>query len=99
MREPRLTCLHFLRPTRQETYKFLCVFIINYGVISNRLILRRNSFYVPFDATVIPLMSQLFWRQGYRQVKLITTLNQDTQSTDHLILSPGQAHEILMQIL
>jgi len=48
----------------------------------------------PFDATVIPLMSQLFWRQGYRQVKLITTLNQDTQSTDHLILSPGQAHDI-----
>jgi hypothetical protein len=35
----------------------------------------------PFDATVIPLMSQLFWRQGYRQVKLITTLNRDTKST------------------
>ena len=48
----------------------------------------------PFDATVIPLMSQLFWRQGYRQVKLITTLNRDTKSTSHLIISPGQGHEI-----
>jgi hypothetical protein len=47
-----------------------------------------------FDATIIPLMSQLFWLQDYRQVKLVTTLNQDTQSTDHLIVSPGQAHEI-----
>jgi putative transposase len=48
----------------------------------------------PFDATVIPLMSKLFWLQGYRQVKLITTLNQDTKSTGHLIVSPGGAHEI-----
>ena len=39
-------------------------------------------------------MSQLFWRQGYRQVKLITTLNQDTKFTGQLIISPGQAHEI-----
>jgi hypothetical protein len=35
----------------------------------------------PFDATVIPLMSKLFWLQGYRQLKLIT--NQDTKSTGH----------------
>jgi putative transposase len=48
----------------------------------------------PFDATVIPLMSKLFWLQGHRQVKLITTLNQDTKSTGHLIISPGQKHEI-----
>jgi putative transposase len=48
----------------------------------------------PFDTTVIPLMSKLFWRQGDRQVKLITTLNQDTKFTGRLILSPGQAHEI-----
>jgi Transposase DDE domain. len=48
----------------------------------------------PFDATVILLVSKLFWRQGYRQVKLITTLNQDTKSTGHLIVSPGQAHQI-----
>ncbi|WAS03988.1 hypothetical protein LQF76_08030 [Gloeomargaritales cyanobacterium VI4D9] len=39
-------------------------------------------------------MSKLFWLQGYRQVKLITNLNQDTKSTGHLIVSPGQAHEI-----
>ena len=39
-------------------------------------------------------MSKLLWLQGYRQVKLITTLNQDTQSPGHLIISPGQAHEI-----
>jgi hypothetical protein len=25
----------------------------------------------------IPLMSKLFWLQGYRQLKLITTLHQD----------------------
>jgi len=48
----------------------------------------------PFDATVIPLMSKLFWLQGYRQVKLITTLNQDTKSTGYLIVNPGQEHEI-----
>ena len=39
-------------------------------------------------------MSKLFWLQGYRQLKLITTLNQDTGSTGCLILSPGQEHEI-----
>jgi putative transposase len=39
-------------------------------------------------------MSKLFWLQGYRQLKLITTLNQDTKSTGCLILSPGQEHEI-----
>jgi putative transposase len=48
----------------------------------------------PFNATVIPLMSKLFWLQGYRQLKLITTLNQDTKSTGCLLLSPGQEHEI-----
>ena len=48
----------------------------------------------PFDATVIPLMSKLFWLQGYRQLKLITTLHQDTKSTGHLLLSLGQEHEI-----
>jgi putative transposase len=56
----------------------------------------------PFDATVIPLVSKLFWLQGYRQLKLITTLHQDTKSTGHLnacgtaapIISPGQEHEI-----
>jgi hypothetical protein len=47
-----------------------------------------------FDATVIPLMSKLFWLQGYRQLKLITTLHQDTKSTGHLLLSLGQEHEI-----
>ena len=40
------------------------------------------------------LMSKLFWLQRYRQVKWITTLNQDTKSTGHLIVSPGQTHEI-----
>jgi putative transposase len=39
-------------------------------------------------------MSKLFWLQGYRQLKLITTLNQDTKSTGCLLLSPGQGHEI-----
>jgi hypothetical protein len=47
-------------------------------------------------------MSKLFWLQGYRQLKLITTLNQETKSTGHLnacgtaapIISPGQEHEI-----
>jgi putative transposase len=48
----------------------------------------------PFDATVIPLTSKLFWLQEYRQIKLITTLHQDTKSTGHLITSPGQEHEI-----
>ncbi len=47
-----------------------------------------------FDATVIPLMSKLFWLQGYRQLKLITTLHQDTKSTGHLLLSLEQEHEI-----
>jgi hypothetical protein len=37
-------------------------------------------------------MSKLFWLQGYRQVKLITTLNQDTNGC--LIISPGQEHKI-----
>jgi putative transposase len=36
---------------------------------------KKKLFLCPFDAKVIPLMSKLFWRQGYRQVKLITTLN------------------------
>jgi len=39
-------------------------------------------------------MSKLFWLQGYCQLKLITTLHQDTKSTGCLILSPGQEHEI-----
>jgi putative transposase len=39
-------------------------------------------------------MSKLFWLQGYCQLKLITTLNQDTKSTGCLLLSPGQGHEI-----
>jgi putative transposase len=47
-------------------------------------------------------MSKLFWLQGYRQLKLITTLHQDTKSTGYLnacgtaapIISPGQEHEI-----
>ena len=47
-------------------------------------------------------MSKLFWLQGYRQLKLITTLHQDTKSTGHLnacgtaapIISPRQKHEI-----
>jgi hypothetical protein len=39
-------------------------------------------------------MSKLFWLQGYRQLKLITTLHQDTKSTGCLLLSPGQGHEI-----
>jgi putative transposase len=39
-------------------------------------------------------VSKLFWLQGYRQLKLITTLNQDTKSTGCLLLSPGQGHEI-----
>jgi len=39
-------------------------------------------------------MSKLFWLQGYYQVKLINTLNQDIKSASHLIVSPGQAHEI-----
>jgi len=56
--------------------------------------LEKKLVLCPFDAAVIPLMSKLFWRQGYRQVKLITTLNQDTKSTGHLILSSGQSHEI-----
>jgi putative transposase len=53
---------------------------------------KRSS--CPFDATVIPLMSKLFWLQGYRQLKLITTLHQDTGSTGCLLLSPGQEPEI-----
>jgi len=43
---------------------------------------------------VIPLMSQLLWRQGCCQIKLITTVHQDTKSTGYLIPSPGQEHEI-----
>jgi putative transposase len=39
-------------------------------------------------------MSKLFWLQGYRQLKLITTLHQATGSTGCLLLSPGQEHEI-----
>ena len=47
-------------------------------------------------------MSKLLWLQGYRQLKLITTLNQETKSTGHLnacgtaapIISSGQEHEI-----
>jgi putative transposase len=39
-------------------------------------------------------MSKLFWLQGYRQLKLITALHQDTKSTGHLIISPRQEHEI-----
>jgi putative transposase len=39
---------------------------------------QRKLVLCPFDATVIPLMSKLFWLQGYRQLKLITTLHQDT---------------------
>jgi putative transposase len=47
-------------------------------------------------------MSKLFWLQGYRQLKLITTFHQDTKSTGYLnacgtaapIISPGQEHEI-----
>jgi putative transposase len=47
-------------------------------------------------------MSKLLWLQGYRQLKLITTLHQETKSTGHLnacgtaapIISPGQEHEI-----
>ena len=40
----------------------------------------------PFNATVIPLMSRLFWLQGYRQVKLIQSIYQlkDTKSLDYL---------------
>ena len=55
-----------------------------------------------FVCLAIPLMSKLFWLQGYRQLKLITTLHQDTKSTGYLnacgtaapIISPRQKHEI-----
>lgn len=40
------------------------------------------------------LMSQLFWLQGYCQVRLITTWNQDRQSTGHLLISLERKHEI-----
>jgi hypothetical protein len=39
-------------------------------------------------------MSQLFWLQGYCQVRLITTWNQDRQSTGHLLISLERKHEI-----
>jgi hypothetical protein len=35
----------------------------------------------------------------YLQVKLITTWNQDIQSTGHLLISPGQRHEINFNIV
>jgi len=78
----QLNYLHFPRQTRQETHRYWAIYP------QKRLVL------CPFDATVIPLMSKLFWLQGYRQLKLITALHQDTKSTGHLIISPRQEHEI-----
>ena len=42
MRALRLAYPRFLRQTRQETHKFLGIFIINYCIILRQLILKRG---------------------------------------------------------
>jgi putative transposase len=48
----------------------------------------------PFDSTVITLTSKLFWAESYHQVKLLTSINQETQATSEPVIHFGQDHDV-----
>lgn len=51
----------------------------------------------PFDSTLINLTSKLFWAQQYHQVKLLTSLNQETQAPNEAVIHFGERHDAYFQ--
>lgn len=58
---------------------------------------RKNSaaahILFPIDSTVITLTSQLFWMQGYHQVKLMNGLNLSQGNLSEFLIHFGQGHD------
>lgn len=54
----------------------------------------RDVIICPFDSTVISLTSKFFWAKQYHQVKLLTTLNQETQAPSELLIHFGDRHDV-----
>lgn len=54
---------------------------------------QKDVIICPFDSTVISLTSKFFWAEQYHQVKLLTTLNQETQAPSELLIHFGERHD------
>jgi hypothetical protein len=50
--------------------------------------------FVPIDATIITLTSKLLWSQGFTEVKIISGLDLDSESTTDNIVNFGKKHDI-----
>ena len=47
----------------------------------------------PFDSTIISLTSKFFWAEQYHQVKVLTSLNQETQAPSEVLIHFGERHD------
>lgn len=54
---------------------------------------RKDMIICPFDSTIVGLTSKLFWAERYHQVKLLTSLNQETQAPSELLIHFGERHD------
>ncbi|MBF2059564.1 transposase, partial [Fischerella thermalis] len=58
---------------------------------------RRNpaaaQMLVPIDSTIVTLTSQLFWMQGYHQVKLLNGINLEQGNPSECLIHCGQGHD------
>ncbi len=48
---------------------------------------------LPIDSTVITLTSKLFWKQNYRQVKLLNGINISQGNPTECLINFGQEHD------
>jgi putative transposase len=48
---------------------------------------------MPLDSTIITLTSQLFWAQGYHQVKLMNGINLTQGNMSECLIHFGQGHD------
>ncbi|WP_425244415.1 transposase [Thermostichus vulcanus] len=54
---------------------------------------RKDVIICPFDSTIIGLTSKLFWAEHYHQVKLLTSLNQETRAPSEFLIHFGERHD------
>jgi putative transposase len=54
---------------------------------------QKDVIICPFDSTVISLTSKFFWAEQYHQVKVLTSLNQETQAPSEVLIHFGERHD------